>query len=310
MRAAAARDRARGSGVAGWLRPASACRVPSSSANLGPGFECSPRRCQPAIEVRGERGGAVRRRLHRLPFPRDRTNLVVRAFERLHPADGLHFSITSTIPLSGGLGSSAAAIVAGLLAAATYAGVEPDLLALASELEGHPDNAAASLYGGVVICADEAAHRLDPPRGLTALLVVPHEGVTTALARAALPAQVEMADAVFNTAHGALLVARADDGQSGTGRGWACRSAPRAPSSASLSALGGTGRTGARAWRTRRHDFGRRADRAGVERAGSIRRSPEGAARGGRWLGRRTGHRVCRSWRQRGRTVGGATRRR
>lgn len=181
-------------------------RAPASSANLGPGFDCFAAALQLAIEVEVSEAAQFAVACP-APLPRDRTNLVVKAFERLHPADGLHFSITSTIPLSGGLGSSAAAVVAGLLAAATYAGVEPDLLALASELEGHPDNAAASLYGGVVICADEAAHRLDPPRGLTALLVVPHEGVTTALARAALPAQVEMADAVFNTAHGALLVA-------------------------------------------------------------------------------------------------------
>jgi homoserine kinase len=142
-----------------------------------------------------------------LDVPRDRSNLVVRAFERLRPADGLDFSIRSEIPLTGGLGSSAAAIVAGLLAADRLGGGDgAEVFRLACELEGHPDNVAAALYGGVVVCADGRAHRLDPPAGIDALLVVPAQAVRTAAARAALPAEVPLADAVFNTAHGALLM--------------------------------------------------------------------------------------------------------
>jgi homoserine kinase len=141
-----------------------------------------------------------------LPLPADRTNLVVRAFERLHPADGLRFRVSSQIPLGGGLGSSAAAIVAGLMAASAFAGFEGDLLEPASELEGHPDNVAAALRGGLVICADGEAYRLDLPQGLTALIVVPDEGLDTARARAVLPTSVPLADAAFNTAHGALLM--------------------------------------------------------------------------------------------------------
>src|SRR5260221_9635513 len=75
-----------------------------------------------------------------LPVARGRENLCVRAFERLHPADGFTFRIRSEIPLSGGLGSSAAALVSGLVAADHMFELDADLLELATELEGHPDN--------------------------------------------------------------------------------------------------------------------------------------------------------------------------
>lgn len=134
-----------------------------------------------------------------------RENLCVRAFEQLHPADHFTFRIRSQIPLSGGLGSSAAAIVAGLMAADHLFELDADLLALATALEGHPDNVAASLLGGFVVCADGGAVRFDPPTGLEALAVVPTQAVHTRAARAALPEQVPLQDAVFNVAHGALL---------------------------------------------------------------------------------------------------------
>jgi len=140
-----------------------------------------------------------------LAVARGRENLCVRAFERLHPADGFTFRIRSEIPLSGGLGSSASAIVAGMMAADHLFELDVDLLAEASAMEGHPDNATAALYGGFVICADGQATRLDPPTGLEALAVVPGEAVRTRAARAALPDQVPMEEAVFNVAHGALL---------------------------------------------------------------------------------------------------------
>jgi homoserine kinase len=140
-----------------------------------------------------------------LPVARGRENLCVRAFERLHPADAFTFRIRSEIPLSGGLGSSAAAIVAGLAAADHMFELDADLLALATDIEGHPDNVAASLRGGFVICADGRATRFDPPTGLEALAVVPEQPVRTRAARAALPAEVPIGEAVFNVAHGALL---------------------------------------------------------------------------------------------------------
>jgi homoserine kinase len=141
-----------------------------------------------------------------LGIAKGRENLCVRAFERLHPADGFTFRIKSEIPLSGGLGSSAAAIVAGLTAADHLFEMDVDLLEHATALEGHPDNVAAALQGGFVVCADGQATRFEPPTGLEALAVVPEQAVRTSAARAALAAQVPLEDAVFNVAHAALLM--------------------------------------------------------------------------------------------------------
>ena len=178
--------------------------MPASSANLGPGFDCMAAALALTLEVEVEETGEFAVETE-LPVATGRENLCVRAFERLHPADGFTFRISSEIPLSGGLGSSAAAIVAGLMAADHLFELDADLLGLASEIEGHPDNVAASLYGGFVVCADGRVARFDPPTGLEALAVVPEQPVRTRAARAALPAQVPLADAVFNVAHGALL---------------------------------------------------------------------------------------------------------
>jgi homoserine kinase len=179
-------------------------RAPASSANLGPGFDCMAAALALHVELEVEETGTFAVEAE-LPLPRGRENLCVRAFERLHPAEGFTFRIRSEIPLSGGLGSSAAAIVAGLMAADHIFELDADLLGLASELEGHPDNVAAALHGGFVVCADGEVARFDSPTGLEALAVVPHESVRTQAARAALSAEVALKDAVFNVAHGALL---------------------------------------------------------------------------------------------------------
>jgi homoserine kinase len=180
-------------------------RVPASSANLGPGFDVLAVALALHLELEvvetGEFGVITE-----LDVPRDRSNLIVRAFERLHSADDFEFRITSKIPLSGGLGSSAAAIVAGLLAADHVFELDADVEALAGELDGHPDNVAAAINGGFVISAGSTVHRFDAPMGLEAVLVVPEEAVPTASARAALPDSVPMADAVFNLARTALLI--------------------------------------------------------------------------------------------------------
>jgi homoserine kinase len=179
-------------------------RAPASSANLGPGFDCMAAALALHLELEVEETGEFAVETE-LPVAFGRENLCVRAFERLHPADGFTFRIRSQIPLSGGLGSSAAAIVAGLMAADHMFELDADLLTLAGELEGHPDNVAAALHGGFVICADGEAIRFDAPTGLEALAVVPEEPVRTRAARAALPAEVPLQDAVFNVAHTALL---------------------------------------------------------------------------------------------------------
>ena len=179
-------------------------RVPASSANLGPGFDAFAAAIALHLEVEVVETGSFGV-VTDLDIRRDRRNLLVRAFERLAPPGDFEFRIRSGIPLSGGLGSSAAAIVAGLMAADHLFELDADVLTLASELEGHPDNVAAAVHGGVVICADGAVTRFDPPTGLEGLLVVPYEAVRTAEARAALPPEVPMADAVGNVAHAALL---------------------------------------------------------------------------------------------------------
>jgi homoserine kinase len=179
-------------------------RVPASSANLGPGFDVLAAALSLRLQVEVVETGAFAIETD-LKIARDRRNLVVRGFERLHPADRFTFKIASAIPLSGGLGSSAAAIVAGLMAADHLFELDADVLALATELEGHPDNVAAALHGGFVVCADGRVDRFEAPTGLEAVLVVPDEAVRTSEARAALPAQVPMADAVHNVAHAALL---------------------------------------------------------------------------------------------------------
>jgi homoserine kinase len=179
-------------------------RAPASSANLGPGFDALAAALALHLEIEVRETGTFEVATG-LDVPRDRSNLVVRAFERLHPADGLRFTIRSDIPLVGGLGSSAAAIVAGLLAADHLYELDADLLGAAIELEGHPDNVAAALRGGFVICSDDQVARLDAPVGLEAILVIPDTPVRTAAARAALPPEVPMADAVYNVGRTALL---------------------------------------------------------------------------------------------------------
>lgn len=149
-----------------------------------------------------------------------RENLVVRAFESLHPADGIAFRIGGLIPPSRGLGSSAAAIVAGLVAADHMfeLGLErPDLLERATAIEGHPDNVAAALYGGFVICSSfndlPVATRIDAPEGLEGVIVVPTDEVATDLARESIPEEVPLEEAVANAsaaAHLTLGLARGD----------------------------------------------------------------------------------------------------
>lgn len=180
-------------------------RVPASSANLGPGFDCLAAALSLELELRVEEAGAFSVSSDLAHLPLDRSNLCVRAFEALHPADGLAFSIRSEIPVAAGLGSSAAAIVAGLMAAGRLFAPDAPLLAHAVALEGHPDNVAAALLGGFVIYADATAVRLEPPEGLGGVLATPPNPVPTALARAALPDEVPIGDAVHNAAHVALL---------------------------------------------------------------------------------------------------------
>lgn len=190
-------------------------RVPASSANLGPGFDVLAAALAIHLELEVAEAGEFSVDPGDARVPADRSNLCVRAFETLHPADGLRFEIRSEIPLARGLGSSAAAIVAGLIAADHLyeLGLSRDeIYARAAEIEGHPDNVAAAVYGGFVISPRPeegglpAPVRLAPPEGVEAVLVIPGEEVPTAAARGALPAEVPLEAAVDNVAAAAQLV--------------------------------------------------------------------------------------------------------
>jgi homoserine kinase len=179
--------------------------VPASSANLGPGYDVLAAALGIELELEVEETGSFSVSSDVSGIPLGRDNLCVRAFERLHSADGVRFSIRSAIPPAAGLGSSAAAIVAGLCAADHMYELDAPLFELAAELEGHPDNVAAALLGGFVICAGDPV-RFDPPAGLEGVLAIPGFEVQTAAARAALPETVPLADAVHNVGHASLLV--------------------------------------------------------------------------------------------------------
>jgi homoserine kinase len=201
-------------------------RVPATSANLGPGFDClglaldlhntvtldlASRPVQPLVEVRGE--GHDR-------LPRNERNLALRSAQRVlrAGAHGLFVQrvvLDNTIPVGGGLGSSAAAI-AGAMAAANAAVHPPfatdELLRVALEFEPHPDNLAAAFYGGFTVAVLGADGRpvvaaLAPPPGLRAVVLTPDRGVSTHQSRAALPRAVAHADAAYTAGRAALLVA-------------------------------------------------------------------------------------------------------
>ncbi|MDQ3991209.1 MAG: homoserine kinase, partial [Actinomycetota bacterium] len=199
-------------------------RVPASTANLGPGYDALAAALSLALELEVEETGELFVHSDVPEIPSDRSNLCVRAFEALRPAEGLAFQIRSQIPVAAGLGSSAAAILAGLMAADHMYELDAPIFELALELEGHPDNVAAALYGGFVICAGSEPVRFDPPPGLEAVLAIPPEQVPTKEARAVIPNELPLEEAVDNMAHASLLVlGLARDDFSLIGRGLADR---------------------------------------------------------------------------------------
>ena len=189
-------------------------RVPASSANLGPGYDVLAAAMSLWLDVEVSETGSFEVDAPELgdAVAIDRSNLCVRAFERLRPADGLRFRIESEIPLARGLGSSASAIVAGLMAADHMYELglsKRDIFREAVAIEGHPDNVAAATFGGFALCAAEGSAdpvRIAPPDGIEAIVAIPAEEVSTAAARAAMPAAVAVADAVANVAATGRLV--------------------------------------------------------------------------------------------------------
>jgi homoserine kinase len=188
-------------------------RVPASSANLGPGYDAMAAAMALHLELEVEESGEFSFDSGGLQVSTGRDNLIVRAFESLRPADGIAFRLRSEIPLARGLGSSAAAIVAGLYAADhlyELALSKEEMLARATEIEGHPDNVAAAIYGGFVVCSEGkdgiTAARFDPPEGLEGIVVIPPDEVSTERAREAIPAVIPLRDAIANGSAAATLV--------------------------------------------------------------------------------------------------------
>ena len=197
-------------------------RVPASTANLGPGFDCLGLALDiyntvelslavaTTVEITGEGQGQL---------SLGPNNLVLQAAERLaeqtgQQVPGWHLRPHNEIPLARGLGSSSAAIVGGLVAAneLLQGGLDrQQLLEIATEIEGHPDNVAPALYGGLTACCVEAEDvcciRLDAPRELDIGVVIPRFEVSTEQARQVLPEQVSFDDAIFNVSRAACTLA-------------------------------------------------------------------------------------------------------
>ena len=174
-------------------------RAPATTANLGPGFDVAAVALELWNELEVTEGAQE---------PPDPEHLAIRAFARVTPPDGLSFSFTDRIPRERGLGSSAATVALGLVAATLVAGREPEaeeLLRLGVDLEGHPDNLAAALAGGVCLTWDGRIARVADATPAQPIALVPEERVGTRGARAALPLELAHADAAYTVGRATLL---------------------------------------------------------------------------------------------------------
>jgi homoserine kinase len=209
-----------------WVQGAVTVEVPATSANLGPGYDCLGLALELAdtleaevverglvVEVSGQGAAEV---------PRDESHLVVRSMVVALTAmglelPGLRLRCTNRIPHSRGMGSSSAAIVGGLVLARALVrdGAErcddAVLLSLANRIEGHPDNVAPALFGGLVVAGQSGeqvwAQQVPLFPGVRGVVLVPPYGVRTEAARDLLPARVPHAEAAANTGRAALAVA-------------------------------------------------------------------------------------------------------
>ncbi len=197
-------------------------QVPATTANLGPGFDClglalqlynyvemSTAASGLHIEVQGEGSAEI---------PKNEENAVYQAARRVfrqvgYRTQGVRLKLVNNIPVARGLGSSTAAIVGGIIAAGIISGArleQRDIINLAYGMEGHPDNIAAAVMGGVVVAvpADGEVRcvKIPPPKGLKAVVSVPDFPLSTRTSREILPQQVPINDAVFNLGRVALLV--------------------------------------------------------------------------------------------------------
>jgi homoserine kinase len=195
--------------------------IPATSANLGPGFDAlglalslhnTVRLSRAAgginVEIQGEGIGVL---------PADQTNVVVQAAQRIFDhvgerPDGLHFVLTNGVPPGSGLGSSAAALVGGVVAANALLDdplSRDEVLQIAVEMEGHPDNACAAMLGGLVISSfgdSELIYRRVGVAGIKVAIALPDVHTLTEEMRALLPKTVSLKDAASNIGRAALVV--------------------------------------------------------------------------------------------------------
>jgi homoserine kinase len=208
-----------------------AVHVPATTANLGPGYDCLGLALglhnqvtlaladEPGVEIDGEGAEAL---------PRDRTHLVLGAVQAAADAAGesppvLALRQMNRIPLARGMGSSSAAIVGGIVAANALLDLgltERQMLDVATAVEGHPDNVAPALLGGLTVCCtlesgEVLVERMDVAPGLSCVVAIPDFEVSTHDARKALPESIEHADGVFNLCRVGLIVAALSTGDFG-----------------------------------------------------------------------------------------------
>jgi len=205
-------------------------RVPGTTANCGPGFDAVGIACtiynelelnlskegSLVIEIAGE-GKEV--------IPTDEKNIIYQVIQTVLEKvgkryQGIHIKMVNRIPLSRGLGSSAAAIVAGLFAANVATGntlSKNELLDMATAIEGHPDNVAPAIFGGITtsVIQDGGARylRFVPPAQLSMVVAIPEFNLSTQAARNVLPRTVPFKDAVFNISRTALVIGALSQGE-------------------------------------------------------------------------------------------------
>jgi len=204
-------------------------RVPATTANLGPGFDCLGMALDMWNEVSFHPGGEG---IHvhiegegADKLPHNRNNLILQAAARLYEISEVSFpsslemNCRNAIPTSSGLGSSASAVIAGLVGAKKLLNSpisDLDLLALAAEFEGHADNVAACLLGGLVVAVKAESGWIAekvPMQPLKAVVVLPDIALSTRQARAVLPESINRKDAIANVGRAALLVQALRDGR-------------------------------------------------------------------------------------------------
>ena len=205
-------------------------KVPATSANLGPGFDCLglalPIYNEITVEETVMPGSGVEiniidetEKYDTLSIPKDENNIVYKAIELLYSfigqtASDMKITIKTNIPVTRGLGSSAAVIVGGLIAANKLLGSPADdavLLSIASEVEGHPDNVTPAMFGGFCVASlDEDGSvpysKIDWPEDWKLTVLIPDYELDTKIARSILPEAISIPDAAFNIRKSSMLI--------------------------------------------------------------------------------------------------------